>query len=65
MSQDLNKTSPTKDMSGSADSQLNLLIGLWLQNYGTETPNSVMTKVKRVPSIKTDLLFYILSMYLE
>lgn len=65
MSQDLNKTSLTKDMSGSADSQLNLLIGLWLQNYGTETPNSVMKKVKRVPNIKTDLLFYILSMYLE
>lgn len=65
MSQDLNKTSLTKDMSGSADSQLNVLIGLWLQNYGTETPNSVMKKVKRVPNIKTDLLFYILSMYLE
>lgn len=42
MSQDLNNTSPAKDMSGSADTTLNPLLGLWHQNYGTETPNSVM-----------------------
>lgn len=65
MSQDLNNTSPAKDMSGSADTTLYPLLGLCYQNYETETPNSVMNQFWRVPIIKTDLPFYILPIYLE